>query len=615
MLSFHRGAVVLSVTLLASLGALPGSTAGKWSALPDVEANDNRTSAGTMSGKTLTIHLRVAMARWHPEAANGPFVDVATFAEEGKAPTIPGPMIRVREGTTIVATVRNDLTDSTIWVRGLVNHPAAEDSTPIAPGASRTFSFLAGKPGTYVYSAKPGHVDLDLREREQMSSAFIVDPISGRTDDRVFVINIWGEPIDSTGYRNAVTINGKSWPFTERISANVGDSIRWRVINGSARVHPMHLHGFYFRVDSKGSSFADTSFNRDRRRIAVTEDMDAGSTMAMAFSPDRPGNWLFHCHLTFHVNAEARLDGTGGEHLHESDPMKHMAGLVIGIIIKDPNNKFASRGNGGKVRSLRLFADERPRKGRMPLSMSYVLQRDASLPAADSVEPAGAPIVLRRNEPTRVTIVNRTHEGTAVHWHGVELLSYADGVAGWSGAASNLAPMIAPRDSFVANLRLPRAGTFIYHTHLNDIEQVTSGMYGALLVLPEGQRYDPRFDHSFVAGWDGDDSHIIVNGDSLPKPVELQFGKPHRMRFINIGPADRLWFAVRRDTIPVVWKPRAKDGADLPARWQVAGPSKVRLNVGETFDAFFDPPARGEYLLSVGRPKTQMKWTQKIIVR
>jgi FtsP/CotA-like multicopper oxidase with cupredoxin domain len=295
--------------------------------------------------------------------------------------------------------------------------------------------------------------------------------------------------------------------------------------------------------------------------------------------------------------------------------MKHMAGLVLGIIVKDPKGKFASRKDEGKVRNLHLFADERPRKGRMPLSMSYVLQRDASVPAADSVEPAGAAIILRRNEPTRVTIVNRTHEGTSVHWHGVELLSYADGVAGWSGAAPNVAPMVAPKDSFVANLRLPRAGTFIYHTHLNDIEQVTSGMYGALIVLPEGQLYDPQFDHSYVVGWDGDDSHLVVNGDSLPKPIEMEFGKPHRLRFININPADRVFFAVRRDSTPVVWKPRAKDGADLPARWQVAGPSIVRLNVGETFDAMFNPPARGEYLLTAGRPKTQMKWIQRIIVR
>jgi manganese oxidase len=287
------------------------------------------------------------------------------------------------------------------------------------------------------------------------------------------------------------------------------------------------------------------------------------------------------------------------------------------LTIHQPPGTVTTRPRESEVRKLRLFADERSHKGRTPLEMSYVLQRGPLPPARDSVEPGGAVIVLHRNQPARFTIVNRTHEGTSVHWHGVELLSSADGVAGWSGLSKPLAPMIAPNDSFVANLRLPRAGTFIYHTHLNDIEQVTSGMYGALLVLPEGERYDPATDHSFVMGWDGPDGkpNILVNGDSLPKPVEMKFGKSHRMRFINIGPADRIFFAVRRDTTTLTWKPRAKDGADLPLRLHVPGPSIVRLNVGETFDADFDPPAPGEYRLTVGRPKTPMSWSQRIIVR
>lgn len=587
----------------------------KGSDLPVIEANDNRKPAGTLKDGVLTVNLVVQMARWYPEAPDGPYQDVAAFAEEGKAPSIPGPLIRVREGTRIVVTVRNALVDSTIHVSGLSTRPMLPDTTALKAGETRTFRFMAGKPGTYLYTAMVGSFDQLIRERETLSSALVVDPVNARTDDRIFVINIWGEPVDSTVYRNAVTINGKSWPYTERISANVGDSVRWRVINGSVRVHPMHLHGFYFRVDSRGTLMGDTTFSAAKRRMAVTEDMDPFSTMSMVFSPDRPGNWLFHCHLTFHVNAEARLDGTGAEHMHEGDPMKHMAGLVLGIVVKDRPGHVTSFKSNEKVRDLRLYADERPRKGMTPLAMSYVLQRDANIPAIDSVEHPGTPIVLRQNEPTRFTIVNRMHEGTAVHWHGVELLSFWDGVAGWSGAATTVAPMIAPKDSFVANLRLPRAGTFIYHTHLNDIEQVTSGMYGALIVLPKGQKYDPSVDHSFVAGWDGDDSHIVINGDSAAKPIEMKFGATHRLRFINIGPADRLWFAIRQDTTPVEWKPRAKDAADLPPARQINGPSAVRLNVGETFDAMFDPPARGEYLLTVGRPKTRMTWKQKIIVR
>lgn len=109
MLSYYRGAVVLSVGVLISLGAMPtrkaNSEAGTRLALPVIEANDNRKPAGVLKNDTLKINLVVQMARWYPEAGDGPFVEVAALAEEGHAPTVPGPLIRVPTGTTIIATV------------------------------------------------------------------------------------------------------------------------------------------------------------------------------------------------------------------------------------------------------------------------------------------------------------------------------------------------------------------------------------------------------------------------------------------------------------------------------------------------------------------------------
>lgn len=514
----------------------------------------------------------------------------------------------------IVATIRNSLTDSAAWVRGMTTRPGPADSTVIKPGESHTFTFAAGAPGTYLYSVEPGRIDWANNEREQMTSAFVVDPVNGRTDDRIFVINIYGEPLDSTHYRNALAINGKGWPYTERVTANVGDSLRWRVINGSIRAHPMHLHGFYFRTLSQGTAFRDTAFAPDRQRMAVTEDMSSFTTLSLVFSPDRPGNWLFHCHLVFHVNHDARLDDTGGEHMHEGDPNKHMAGLVLGLVVNPSRQAVVS--TSADTARFRLFADEKPRKGRTPLAMSYVLQRDTNPPAVDSVERAGGVLVFHRNQPTEVTIINRAHDATSVHWHGIELESYSDGVAGWSGTSKKIAPMIAPQDSFTAHLTMPRAGTFIYHTHLNDIEQLTSGMYGAAVILEPGQKYDPTTDHTFVLGWDGrGNPKLVVNGDSLPAPVEIDHGKTHRLRFVNIGPAGRIFFAVRRDTIPVTWMPRAKDGADYPSGNRREGPAIRRLNVGETFDAEFIPQTPGEYRITAGPLKAQYSWVQRLIVR
>jgi FtsP/CotA-like multicopper oxidase with cupredoxin domain len=250
--------------------------------------------------------------------------------------------------------------------------------------------------------------------------------------------------------------------------------------------------------------------------------------------------------------------------------------------------------------------------------MGFVLQNGESPPARDSILIPGSVIVLTRNEPTDITVINRLSEATAVHWHGIELESYSDGVAGWSGATTRLAPMIAPGDSFIAHLTMPRAGTFIYHTHLNDVEQLTSGLYGAIVVLEPGQHFDPATDHVVVASWDGNvtaEASILINGDTAAAPLELAAGVPHRFRFINIGPAQRLFYAIRQDTTVMKWRRLAKDGADLPPALAITSPAIRRLGVGEMFDAEFLPPAPGEYRLTVGMPNKQMKYSRKLIVR
>jgi hypothetical protein len=96
----------------------------------------------------------------------------------------------------------------------------------------------------------------------------------------------------------------------------------------------MHLHGFYYDVLSRGQMSADTIYNVADRRKVNTELMRTGSTMAMTFVPQKPGNWLFHCHFAFHVSAEAALDPPPSEHAHGAATPHGMAGLVIGIHVE-----------------------------------------------------------------------------------------------------------------------------------------------------------------------------------------------------------------------------------------------------------------------------------------
>ncbi|MEP6592016.1 MAG: multicopper oxidase domain-containing protein, partial [Gemmatimonadota bacterium] len=565
--------------------------------------------------------LVLQQAEWYPEAEDGPHVTVEAFGEAGKIPSVPAPLIRVREGTVVHATVRNLLTDSTAQVIGLGRHPiAASDTLHIKPGDSAEVTFVAGVPGTYLYRAnigKQGAIKGDA-EHTTTGGAFVVDPVGGSRPDRIFVLNIVSYEIDSTHFKEALGINGKSWPYTERLTMTVGDSLRWRVINGTIRPHPMHLHGFYFRTSAIGTGIASTAISGPRQSLAVTDSYAPWSTREITWSPDRPGNWLFHCHLSFHVIPDVRLDkDPADEHqTHSPDPMVHMAGLVMGLSVSPKPG--AATAKAAPARRLDLWFQQGPKRGSMPATYSYILQRGATPPARDSVVIPGTPLILTRGVPVDVVVHNRTTQPGGVHWHGVELLSWSDGVVGWSSRGTAMAPPIMPGGSFTAHLLLPRAGTFIYHTHMNDIEQATGGAVGAIVVTEPGERFDPARDHLYLTHWNGPEGYPLVNGDSATSaPLLLAGGMTQRFRFINIGPANRFRFSLRQDTTEVTWRARAKDGADLAAALRSDGPATVVIDVGETYDFEFTPPKQpGQYELVLTNVNQKFTgWSQRLTVR
>ena len=148
--------------------------------------------------------------------------------------------------------------------------------------------------------------------------------------------------------------------------------------------------------------------------------------------------------------------------------------------------------------------------------------------------------------------MNRLTESTSIHWHGMELESYYDGVHGWSGSGRHLTPLIAPGETFVVRFTPPRAGTFIYHTHLHDNRQLTSGLYGAMLVVEPAAAFDDTVDHVLVMGRGGPalDAPAVINGQPAPQMVWTA-GRRHRIRLINITPNDVLAIALRTNAAPV----------------------------------------------------------------
>jgi manganese oxidase len=566
--------------------------------------NDNRTPAGTLRGGVLTLDLEVREVDWRPERDDQPGIAVRAFAERGKRASIPGPLIRVPEGTTIVARVTNPLSIGTLVVRGLSTRgsPGARDTVQIAAGATRELRFAAGAPGTYYYSGRivGGNSSDSLTTLDaELHGAFVVDARGARrVNDRVLVIGLWMKPPRAAGFvnrsdRQRFTINGKAWPHTERLTYSVGDTVRYHVVNASIAVHPMHLHGFYFDVNTRGDGDVDSTFGGATSvpRV-VTERAAPGRTFSMTWVPERSGNWLFHCHDNFHVLRNAPLDGSALPPEHKAHVSNHaldmMGGLVMGIEVRGRDMHPVEQAGETGRRQLRLVTQQDSGGSDAEPAYGYVLHEGSSATPASPPLLPGPTIVLERGKPVSITVVNRLREPTAVHWHGIELESYFDGVADFSGRGAQIAKAIAPGDSFIARFTPPRSGTFMYHPHADETRQQQAGLSGTLLVVDELARFDSTHDKVVLltvprAAKDG--ARVLINGSLAPDTLRLRVGERYRLRIVDVH-TYRPSMIVRlvRDSTPVAWRAVAKDGMDLAPDRATVRRAVQQMGNGETYD-------------------------------
>ena len=618
--------------VLAVCVTVPGTAAATPAADTRIAINDNRTPAGSLERGVLTVRLEVGEGDWHPDADRDPGVRVLAFGVEGRPLQIPGPIIRVIEGAEIRALVRNRLEKDPLILHGLYTRTPGMSAAPapvtIAPGEVREIRFVAGAPGTYFYWGATTDVPLAqrLQRDTQLSGAFIVDPrgVAPR-DERVFVIGVWQDPAVANTVAGLTAVyrmvmNGKSWPNTERLTYTIGETVHIRVINAGSAVHPMHLHGFYFNVDSRGDETNDTIFQRRSPHLVNTERLAAARTFSLTWTPTRPGNWLFHCHDTAHIKPALPLDGSAPPAVHHvaNHALEMMAGPVIGITVVEARGYVAPAGAASR-RRLRLIAKVDSGGTAEEPAWGFALEESGkTTPAAPPYLPNPI-IVLKRDEPVSITVVNQLPEATGIHWHGIELESYYDGVAGYAGQGTHIAPAIQPGASFEARFTPPRSGTFIYHTHVDEMRQQKAGLNGALLVVDDPATYDPTHDIVLLVSvprLEADRGVVYLNGSAKPAALEMKAGDKYRLRFINIHvfrPSMRMQL-LRGNTL-LTWRGVAKDGMTLPSDQATVGPSAVQMGNGETYDFEFAPDVPGDLRLDITAATGDLLVTMPIHVR
>jgi FtsP/CotA-like multicopper oxidase with cupredoxin domain len=83
----------------------------------------------------------------------------------------------------------------------------------------------------------------------------------------------------------------------------VGELQVWDVVNATRMDHPFHLHGFFFQiVDEAGKPVGPLAW-----KDTVNIPMKTTVRLLVTFD-ERPGEWMFHCHILDH--ADGGLMGT-----------------------------------------------------------------------------------------------------------------------------------------------------------------------------------------------------------------------------------------------------------------------------------------------------------------
>jgi manganese oxidase len=602
---------------------------------------DNWEPAGRLEDGRVRVSLEARAAGWRPWGEDGPTIRAHVFAVEGAGAKVPGPLLRVTAGTPMHVTIRNSLGD-TLLVRGLLDRgrdlppgvspgaslvtlPFVGDSLVVAPGESGEVRFTPTVPGSYFYfgrtmepgwSSTPGPVPLggwpeavsfygENAPDRALVGVLVVDapgevPVP---EERIFLISHWADRnVPGTWAPSArFLINGRSWPHTERLVYAQGDTVRWRVINQSGGFHPMHLHGFYFHVDAWAGQDGGSPLAPGERPLVVTWPLPPTTAMRLSWVAHEPGNWIFHCHLMRHMSwmqhPEFGSDGVAHQY-GLGDGVDLMGGLVLGITV-EPGEGWTQATDVPR-RQLRLHIGKRDGVFDGEPGYGFVLQEGPEPPAPDSVRFPGSPIVLTRGEPAEIVVKNHTDVPLGVHWHRLEVESWADGVPGWSGMPGSVVPAIPPGDSFAVRMTPPRTGTFMYHVHSEPGHQLAQGLYGPFLVLEPGESWNTDTDRLFLLAslGAGENPPPAMNGELEPGPMEFRTDTTYRLRFMHISPDDNKSIQLFGPDGPAQWQFIARDGADLPSPRVQVRPADVPLfDVGSTFDVLWTPGRPGDLTL------------------
>lgn len=201
-----------------------------------------------------------------------------------------------------------DLDATLIAVDGLTTkeHRPTE-SLVLAPGNRVDIDITApGDPGTYLVTDNYSGI-------EQPLASLVVDGDSAATSTFEPPVNDalpdWDRAGEAAVDHKLVfesvkvddewlwTVNGLAYPDYEPLELTAGRFAKIRLVNETHPLHPIHLHGQFFKVLSRNGEPVDEPFFRD------TVLLDRLDVVEIGLVPLDVGSWVLHCHIQEHAEA------------------------------------------------------------------------------------------------------------------------------------------------------------------------------------------------------------------------------------------------------------------------------------------------------------------------
>ena len=216
----------------------------------------------------------------------------------------------------------------------------------------------------------------------------------------------------------------------------------------------------------------------------------------------------------------------------------------------------------------------------------------------------GPTIEAVEGDRVRIYLTNRLAAPTTAHWHGIFLPNGMDGVGGLNQRA------IKPGETFKYEWTFRQHGTFMYHSHHDEMTQMAMGMMGMIVVHPRKPPPGYAVDRDFVimlSEWAikpgtrrpdpnemSDFNILTMNARSYPGTVPLvcKTGDRVRIRLGNLSAMDHHPIHLHG----YYFKVAATDGGRIPAKAQWPE-TTVLVPTGSTRDIEFVADAPGDWAM------------------